>query len=545
MLLLPAISVLCAMLAYSILIDSSTSYNERQLREIASLMDDIYTTLANMTFIPHTAIKRGPHVINTTLIPCKHDSSVLRLMELLPYVDTFRIRNEDWIYGGQFLDYRRPDHLQESCSPLHASSPQSYMTPNTLALTTWERIGWPWSSEDMLALLYDTSRNDLRVFDGKDWITQDAQSNQHGGRFSGLLGGMNEKRALQNTNKQSSSEDRMVWFDAPTLLRQIIQAAVTLSWTPWDTHQHKSKSGIELSVIRYLLLKNGWPLSFDSDQFNVDFIRAQHRPSSHGDAQAAHKRIEELEGKAATEDAPEELGYIYHAKDRLSQRQQALEEATDDGERWLFKWRVQESQWSLENQEAELSAAKQEAAKLCPHGVCLKTEDIILWESKSLRREWETVQYLNQTEKCKPTLDESAPPHADRYENCLAQLDQEKLWLFLAYTQSNAEATQHCIATSCTPLPFLTLEERARAKIAELEHEIALNEIEIWKMVAWRETIPEYATQALQEFAMKDSAVVNRPWYIRDEIEWIEGQLKDGGDKYKLARWLEDEERAE
>jgi hypothetical protein len=99
--------------------------NDNQLQEVASLMDEIYTTLTNMTFIPETAIKRGPHNINASAFPCNHDQSVLRIMELMPYVDHIEVGEDsidggrtlrtDWLYGGEFVNYRSSYELEDSC----------------------------------------------------------------------------------------------------------------------------------------------------------------------------------------------------------------------------------------------------------------------------------------------------------------------------------------------------------------------------------------------------------------------------------------------
>jgi hypothetical protein len=73
-------------------IQTVETYNEDQLQEIAALMDEIYTILANTSFIPHGSIKRGPHQINATASPSKRNAAELRLMEILPYVDHTHVR---------------------------------------------------------------------------------------------------------------------------------------------------------------------------------------------------------------------------------------------------------------------------------------------------------------------------------------------------------------------------------------------------------------------------------------------------------------------
>jgi len=73
------------------------TYNEDQLQEVAALMDEIYTMLANASFIPHDSIKRGPHQINSTASPCRRDAADLRLIEILPYVDVPLLDDDHWL----------------------------------------------------------------------------------------------------------------------------------------------------------------------------------------------------------------------------------------------------------------------------------------------------------------------------------------------------------------------------------------------------------------------------------------------------------------
>ncbi|KAF2125323.1 hypothetical protein P153DRAFT_369994 [Dothidotthia symphoricarpi CBS 119687] len=536
MVLLPLIALLCAPSAYNILTNSSTSHNELQLQEIATLMNDIYVQLADMTFIPHTAIKQGPHVINTTSIPCHHDPSVLRLMELLPYVDTFEVRDDSWLYGGQFMDYRRLDHLQQSCDPLRVNSMWSHTMSSTLALTTW-------TNHEALVLFYDISRNGVRAFDGEYWIMRGLHRDKNTGKFGGIFS------EPWRAHEQHDGFDQMTLFDAPTLLRRIIQACKELSWTPWETPYNANEQDVERGFERVLLRNNGWPRSFDSEQFNADLIRKKHTLFNGVYADATLKRVVEIDGKHANVMGPEILGYIHHAKHRLALQKQAIEDATDDDERWLFKWRVQRSQWDIEKHEAELSAAEPWFHRLCPESscpdsFCVRVEGTILWELRSLERRWETLQLMNQTAKCNhsvSSLPDTAPPDPKRHENCVSQLRLEKYWYHLAYSQCHAQAVKHCATICCVLFSSTTLEERAKTMISKLEHELTLNTDLMRKMEEWRETLPEHATRALEEYSIENSVIVNRPWYIKEEIKLIEEQLKDGGDRYELAKRLEGE----
>ncbi len=121
--LVPLIALLGLPQLYELLPhETNSSYDITKLQAIVSSMNDIYGTLANSTFIPRNAITRGPHTINNAAIPCKPSASVLRLIELLPYVDLSLVQEPDWIYGGYFMGYRDPGHLAELCDPLRGQS---------------------------------------------------------------------------------------------------------------------------------------------------------------------------------------------------------------------------------------------------------------------------------------------------------------------------------------------------------------------------------------------------------------------------------------
>ncbi|KAF2257896.1 hypothetical protein CC78DRAFT_166680 [Lojkania enalia] len=92
------------------------------LQEVASLMDDIYKTFAKMTFIPEMSIKRGPHTISSELTQqYELDPIVIKLMEILPYVDREEIDERVFLYGGEFIDFRNVEDLEQSRDPLYSS----------------------------------------------------------------------------------------------------------------------------------------------------------------------------------------------------------------------------------------------------------------------------------------------------------------------------------------------------------------------------------------------------------------------------------------
>jgi uncharacterized protein (UPF0297 family) len=255
------------------------SYDEAKLQKVADLMTDIYTVLANSTFIPHNAITLGPHTINKTALPCKPHAAVLRLIKLLPYVDVSLVETDDWFDGGSFMDYRNPEHLAELCDPLRGQSFgwTDYMSPDDVALTNWGTGGW--NNDRTFVMIYNTARNSIRAYDGEEWL---------------------ERRRAKDL---FSSEMNEWWFEeadeygtwdrtdgAPLVLRAIVSNFRSLLWTPWAMSNKEDGFGVPFGVptdhIKELLRQNGWPNTFNSTQFRADFTRAKHKPSGKGDAEA-------------------------------------------------------------------------------------------------------------------------------------------------------------------------------------------------------------------------------------------------------------------
>lgn len=252
---------------------------ETHLQEVASLMEQIYTSLANMTFIPHTAIQLGPHTINTTLVPCARDPAVLRLLEVMPYVDRLEVMDgdetyrTDWLFGGSFIDYRDPHHLVESCAPLRSAGPEA--ESSEIALTRFGTGGW--NGDRTWVLLYDSALNIVRVFNGEYFIMlwDEDQPGRYDSDYTGIgifTHSAEESLSLMSRDVPNWDES----FNAPTLLRRILDAYQTLKWIPWETSNREGGYGVSTSVIKSLLRKNGWPNVFDPDQFNIDFIRVKH-----------------------------------------------------------------------------------------------------------------------------------------------------------------------------------------------------------------------------------------------------------------------------
>jgi hypothetical protein len=514
--------------------------NDSRLQEVASLMDDIYTTLANMTFIPASAIKRGPHYINTTAFPCDHDQSVLRVMELMPYVDHIEVEEDpingkrtlrtDWLYGGEFVNYRTPLEMEESCDPLRGwSEPHA----TWYAVTSWGSGGW--NGDRTNVLVYDTSINAIAVWEGEDWVHMIDEDEPWKGRGSYYdytgIGLFNHSISRPLVVLPRTGFEWKHWADAPTVLRRILHAYQTLAWTPWETSNREDGWGIPVEDIRALLQKHGWPDEFEPDNFNAAFIRAKHSAiTTHGPAEAVHKQIIELEGE------PDLLGAgaIYGSYEQLISFQAQKRE--DKNEEWFWTYRTQVTRWTLDRQQADLELAKQEFDRLCPDSVCVKPGEAVLWELYSVEKEYMKMQRSTPVEEqCSTELwswkvDDGVNVTETMQRSCVANRQRTRDWTRLAYEQAQADALTYSERTGCELIPRPTLEQLVHERIAKLERDIDLSLARAEAMEAWLPTLPEDAEKARRYFAMDLSGYVNGPHYLREEMEWFEKELEGGQD---------------
>jgi hypothetical protein len=529
---------------YNSLGSASPFYNDRQLQEIAALMDDIYTLLANSTFIPHTAIKRGPHVINITAIPCKRDPAVLRLMELLPYVDSSQVQESDWLLGGEFINYRRNDMLQEGCDPLRAREYWEYMTPKTIALTGYGHGGW--NGDRTFVMLYDTGKHAIRVYEGEEWIRQHEGPEKRKDDYSGVgifSEGIEAGRSVLDRQDHTWAE----WFDAPTLLTRLREAYRTAAWSPWETSNREDGWGVDRKNITQILRNSGWPddPTFE-DKFRTGFIRAQVKPSGRGWAEAAFKTIDHLEGyeELGMRDYHHVDGRIDSSRGNIRRYEKLLKETTDPAELGLLQWRIDREKRNIERNEANLEAAKLEVQRLCPNDTCVEPDDMILWEHRAIEKEKAKAEVAEDaTVKCEKRMERSpawTPPDPERFDNCITQLVRESTWLQNAYSQSLKATTAYSTRTGKSLLPPDTLEDRAATKIAEIERGIAEQEEIMEELRVWQKEfdVSEEALKKTREWDVGSWWVPHR----QDELNKIKERLAEGGNRESLWRHLDSED---
>jgi len=123
-----------------------------------------------------------------------------------------------------------------------------------------------------------------------------------------------------------------------------------------------------------LYRKNGWPSDFDGDAFEVDVARWTAVEDAKYHAEAPLMEVEKFELWARFDE---------DAEARLRRK---LTEAHSEDEPWLTRFELWMKKESNLRNAHDLQKAREEAVRLCPGGVCLKEEDVILWELEYLRQ---------------------------------------------------------------------------------------------------------------------------------------------------------------
>ncbi|KAH7413913.1 hypothetical protein DE146DRAFT_11853 [Phaeosphaeria sp. MPI-PUGE-AT-0046c] len=509
---------------------------ESQLQEVASLLDDIYSTLVNMTFMPATAIKRGPHQINVTAIPCARDSAVLRLMEIMPFVDHAELKASapafevDWFYGGEFIDYRRIDHLQSGCDPYRAKGTWHQVRDTEVQLTDW---GWGgWDSDRTHVLLYDTQINAIQVYEGEHTVSLTNEDNPHRGREH-YAGPDLYKHSFSQPLAALSTDDFEwdKWFDAPTFLKRILHAYQSLALTPWETSNREDGWGVNGTIIKSLLHENGWRHSFNADHFNADLIRVRHADPGRGPAEAAYQSIKTLTG-GITELGFHDPGDIEYTRNSIPRLDETARQTKDEEQHWYWLYRAVSDRWTLERQEMELEEAQKTIERLCPNDECIAPGDKILWDFFHLEKVYEEAQRAMPAQE--------ACNKAPRYDTCIARHNNETRWLHLAYENSKSEALTHCASTGCTLLPQQSLEEKMLSSVGRLHDRLIQHPDQVKRLQKWYDSIPEHLATA-REDVRKDIDRHNDA--AQSEAESIERlrQLFKEGDREKWQRCMDDQ----
>jgi hypothetical protein len=482
-----------------------------QLREVAELMDEIYLTLAKMTYIPETAIKRGPHKIDHDLVrEAGSSDAVFALLEILPYVDGSIIDEKSWLFGGEFIDYRNRDDLKELSDSLHHGG--DYMSPNIVALTKWGQI--------QSVLLYDVENNNMRLIHSDLYFVHDLDFESLGDPKDRLrLRGPGAKEIFNKLPSCKGSK----------LLKDVLQRLKSTELLPWAwVSNFDEEEENEEKVIKQLLMKNGWPDTFNGDQFNADIIRYRSKPSSDGWGAGPLRYIKQIEGVEG-----QNLGWIQLTKSKINSLKKEVSATLNLQERLGLEWKLKKEVYNLARQENKLAEAKEEVQRLCPGGVCMANDELILWELRNIERNLEWVERAAREEWKRYEADleptDLSAEELERYRD-IAEWKQQKLdWMLLARDQCESEVIKYCQETGAERLPPDNERTRAIENNKISTEAIPMIETYLGKLREWKSEIVDLAETELLEIMdgdirREELEIERMKAIVRQTEEWYASQ---------------------
>ncbi|KAK5939252.1 hypothetical protein PMZ80_008555 [Knufia obscura] len=439
-----------------------------QLNEVAGLMLEIYETLAAMRYIDPTGIERGPHNIEA-LQPVydEHnlDPVVVYLYSILPYVDTYEADQIDFIFGGEFADYRQPDDVEQGRDPYYANpetEEDAYMRSWVTPLTNM--------GNHQSVILYDTRKHRIWIVDQEGWSSSDP-----------ALAGVTDR---ENTSGNENSFEHIASRPAGDVLRDVVKWYRTLKIIPGGGEH--SNGFWDEGTMRKLYRKHGWPNDFDGDAFEVDVARATC-------AELAKDYADQPLRKVETYQQMREQG----ANNRDALRQ-LIADATNEDDAWYDRFRLWENEQSEIRLVEDERRAKEDVERLCPNGMCQKEADLPLWELEWVRREW---QGKNMIVRQRAETLEQPGNDADeqrRFAVDLRHAQKEASLYARAYDAAMADATRLC--------PGRTVEEVAGRKmhiaddtLTSIERNkdvIAWLSEDVENIRLWAQGLPDNATNA-------------------------------------------------
>lgn len=439
-----------------------------QLNEVAGLMLEIYGTLAEMRYIDPIGIERGPHNIEALQrVYDEHnlDPAVIYLYSVLPYINTNEADQVDFIFGGEFADYRQPDDVERGRDPYYAdpeTDEDAYMHPWVTPLTNM--------GNHQSVILYDTRKHKIWIVDQEGWSSSDP-----------ALAGVTDR---ENTSGNENSFEHIASRPAGDVLRDIVRWYRTLEKTPGGG-EHSYGSWDE-DTMRTLYQKHGWPDNFDGDAFKVAVARATC-------AELAKDYADQPLRKVETYQQMRQQG----ANDRDALRQ-LIADATSEDNAWYDRFRL----WQNEQSEVRLvedeRKAKEDVERLCPNGICQKEDDLPLWELEWVRREWQGKDLIVRQRA--ETLEQ--PGHdADEQRIFTAELrhaQKEASIYARAHEAAKADAERLC--------PGRTIEEVAGRKthiaddtLTSIERNkdvVAWLSGDVENIRLWAQDLPDHTTNA-------------------------------------------------
>ncbi|KAJ9390866.1 hypothetical protein DTO063F5_1310 [Paecilomyces variotii] len=476
-----------------------------RLHEVADSLLEIYQTLARMRFIDPEGIQKGPHDIKD-LLPLyeEHglDPSIIYLYSILPYIDTDLAGNRDFFHGGEFADFRDPEHVEQGRDPFYGD-PQGddfevedgpYIRP---WVTPLSQLG-----NHQSVIIYDAREHQIWIIDQEGWSSTD----------QALSGVPNGEVRCANVNSFEHIPSR----PAGDVLRDINRWYLTLEeipgggdnsggeWSDWDLD------------LKGLYRANGWPDNFDGDAFQVAQARAYAASRAKYFAEEPLRAVEKYKD------------WFKYLDRQVRTNREKLDTAKTKDEEWCARFDLWKAERLRKRTEHDLKKAEEEVGRLCPGSVCQRKEDLPLWELEMLRHEYKWKQESIESNGDGAEDLESDPEQVRQFRVQLHQREKSANIYRMAYEAAKADAERMCPGKtfqSATGIKSLGRQDTVTSIQFHKDAVVSLQQ-GVQELREWAAQLPEDAKKARE--------------MIENDIQQHERSIKNMRDMQKRAEdWLE------
>ena len=261
--------------------------------------------------------------------------------------------------------------------------------------------------------------------------------------------------------------------------------------------------------------KNGRPDHFDAESFRTDQYRG------YAAAQAKYSAGQPLREVEKFQD------WSSNSRRKRERLLKEVESAPTTDDMWIAKFDLLKNDKGLAGTLEDLEEAKQEAAILCPDGVCQNEEDLPLWEYEYLRREVEgqkdNIMFYNRVaNQCRDAND---PAGEQRFRSMAKDQEQTLPDYRMAFEASKVDMERLCPGR--TPQSVLAIAEENSPEILrtiKCDKRFLLNrERRLLGIAEWMQN------NQLPSDATKTKAAIER------EVQEMEQQVKELKEKVQDA----------
>lgn len=540
-----------------------------RLDEVASLMLQIYRTLARMKYLDPEWIVEGPHDASDTISTYRGeiDDSILYLYSILPYVDTGGAMDVDFYDGGEFARFDNGFHVDDGRNPFYADDEDERMKPWMTPLSMignhetsiiysarshfiWifsqmgigsvdPGLGPPSDSQPANSESGSDNQNEPDDLEEDDHFSAtDCQPESEGDDRS-------EQRGLEESDHSSPTDCQSVsdiddqssqdgsdsseegdhytatnCRPAVDVLRDINKWYTLLKELPGGG-QH-SPADWDQDLTEPLYVKHGWPRDdFNGDAFQVDRIRSFAVREAKAAAREPLEKLDQLNREVSSE---------RHVLALLQQ----LESTSGTSAEWDVRWKLLIQQQYQKRIKTELKQQSEKIDRLCPGGTTTaKDEDMLFWEAEWLRVALVEKQRTLRSRRDGASKADAADPALNRSARLQLNFAQQEVNIYQrAYDEAMLDVEQLWPGesfTSVTGWEPLDTEDSPIIKLRTLEEVQANEQNDIVQFEKFLRQLPRDLAKLRDEV---EDSIKNRQWSTQDHFP-------------KMRAFLEEEKRQE